>query len=327
MTPSSSFSSSIQFCDLPIEIRIYIWELSIPGPRIINLNFIDPQRNTELPTPDSSGLSRYKPTNWVLKSNTTIPTVLHVSGESRDVARKFYRPAFQVGSRGSPPHPPYTWFDFDRDIFYTTGNCSGANGPVDVLPLSEISQIKNLAIDYALTRNAELLASFLIRFSSVSCVFIVRNFAYHKMLGVKYADIEGRDLTFWGVPGEDDIHVEGAFEMFTSQGRAQHVQGPINSEGLAPEVTNIPRFASLRERLKSKDLEPFCSHPSDQETLILQLRFQRLQSSNLKGILHLAQLPRIEYKAMMSSKMKKELQRAREDYDTRTNQDEATTGS
>lgn len=97
-------------------------------------------------------------TTWQNGSwNLTLPfpSMLHVNIEAREVASRFYTPAFRCSSPVSKD-APYIWFDFNRDLFYLTIDTFRdfhGRDPLTCsigfrdLPLDEICRIKNLAVN------------------------------------------------------------------------------------------------------------------------------------------------------------------------------------
>ncbi|KAM3076811.1 hypothetical protein ACMFMG_003721 [Clarireedia jacksonii] len=135
------------FNAFPKDIRLLIWEFSLPEPRIVHVR----QAETSIGRVEHDGY--YVPA-WVMRSYCPLPSILHVNTEAREIASRFYTPAFRCSFPISKD-APYIWFDFDRDIFYLTKETfhaihgcfeySASNGIKD-LPPADICRVKNLAI-------------------------------------------------------------------------------------------------------------------------------------------------------------------------------------
>ncbi|CAK1358269.1 unnamed protein product [Cercospora beticola] len=82
------------FSSLPAELRIAIWQFSIPEPRNIVLSWNGKE----------------------FRSNGTPPNIAHVCHEAREEISKVYDLTFASPS-GSPAK---TWFDFARDALFIT---------------------------------------------------------------------------------------------------------------------------------------------------------------------------------------------------------------
>lgn len=78
---------------LPAELRILIWQYSMPEPRRPVLSW----------------------TGNDFSCNTKAPNVAHVCHESREETAKEYDLAFP-----KPGSPPHIWFGFERDYLYVT---------------------------------------------------------------------------------------------------------------------------------------------------------------------------------------------------------------
>ena len=89
------------FVKLPIELRTQIWELSLPGSRLVPIFY---NKSTKF--------------TW---SNCPIPPQLHVNDEARKIARKRYTLLFGTGN-----NPPAIWFDSCVDeLYFGVGNIIG----------------------------------------------------------------------------------------------------------------------------------------------------------------------------------------------------------
>jgi len=91
-----------QFKKLPIEIRLAIWKMSLPGSRMIEMKF---KRN----------IAR-RPMDFRLL-DSEFPTLLHVNQEARAEALKFYQPVFGDITVDSE-HQRKVYFDPSKDTLY-----------------------------------------------------------------------------------------------------------------------------------------------------------------------------------------------------------------
>jgi outer membrane phospholipase A len=90
------------FDKLPVELRVMIWKLLIPGPRIIKVNFN--QKNK-------------RKIGAKLTATIRIPILLHIKKETRNLALKYYqRIAFQY-----PKYKMGFFIDFERDALFFDG--------------------------------------------------------------------------------------------------------------------------------------------------------------------------------------------------------------
>ncbi|KAI5363143.1 putative 2EXR domain-containing protein [Septoria linicola] len=81
------------FSSLPAELRIAIWQFSIPEPRNLVLSWNGKE----------------------FRSNSTPPNTAHVCHEAREETAETYDLTF-----ASPKSTPKIWFDFARDALYIT---------------------------------------------------------------------------------------------------------------------------------------------------------------------------------------------------------------
>ncbi|CAK3872234.1 Hypothetical predicted protein [Lecanosticta acicola] len=100
------------FMSLPAELRILIWQYSMPDPRRPVLSW--------------SG------THFAF--NTTPPNLVHVCHESREEAAKQYELTFATPGNNNP----HIWFDFTRDFLYVTDEALAR------LPGEVVRRIQNL---------------------------------------------------------------------------------------------------------------------------------------------------------------------------------------
>ena len=120
-----------RFGRLPAELRIDIWELTIPRQqRIVNLIY-------------DAGQDRY------FSFNSTVPTLLHVCSESRQIGLKEYKLCF-----GTKSHPASIPFCHSRDILLLDDWLSSLDFyPVQVGPMlnTELHGIQQVAINHGVS--------------------------------------------------------------------------------------------------------------------------------------------------------------------------------
>lgn len=106
-TVSNDAASFELFPKLPTEIRLKIWKLALPGPRIVKVRPCSVKFMEELAAGDM--------TKHTFVSPTKAPSILFVCGESRKEAMKTYQLSF-----GSEHHniPSTVYFNFDLDMLY-----------------------------------------------------------------------------------------------------------------------------------------------------------------------------------------------------------------
>ncbi|KAG9231367.1 hypothetical protein BJ875DRAFT_444147 [Amylocarpus encephaloides] len=99
------------FGRLPIEIRIKIWEATLPGPRVINIR--EKRVKNRHPNFDSPYLTGAWNNVLALWSDSKAPSTLFACSESYHVASRFYVPSFAF-----PSSIPETYFNFHIDTLY-----------------------------------------------------------------------------------------------------------------------------------------------------------------------------------------------------------------
>lgn len=102
------------FPKIPTEIRLQIWESTIPPPRYVYLKL-----HREL---------RGETQVWSLRSKSQPPVILFVNTESRAVAARQYELTFAYEDS-----IPQTWFDFERDILRFDNDTFAPRFPLDDL--------------------------------------------------------------------------------------------------------------------------------------------------------------------------------------------------
>ncbi|KAL9469106.1 hypothetical protein ACSS6W_010800 [Trichoderma asperelloides] len=114
LAPSKHLDSFHSFAKLPTELRLRIWELSLPSPRLVPIQC----GSNSISLPESSHStpltsSRQNSMTVGCMSSAPIPVNLHVCAESRLEALQTYRPSFGF-ARG----PGQILFNPEIDIMY-----------------------------------------------------------------------------------------------------------------------------------------------------------------------------------------------------------------
>lgn len=128
------------FPKLPVEIRVMIWRLCLPGPRVVDIRM----RKKSIPTTigEILGVSRFI-------SSVDHPVILHVCSESRSIARQHYRLSFPKKTKAERS-PPKIYIDFSIDTIWFDNLLYFPQSP-DVLPAmpfpkADFAKIKYLAM-------------------------------------------------------------------------------------------------------------------------------------------------------------------------------------
>ena len=128
------------FSRLPTELRDMIWELAVPGPRLVEVHF-----NANLKeqcSGEDDAVTRRKPLKHRFLAK--LPVLLHVCRDSRAIGLKYYELA--LGCKGySKP----VFFNFKEDILYPlipVGGTFSESGFLIYLPRGE--EIQRYALDY-----------------------------------------------------------------------------------------------------------------------------------------------------------------------------------
>jgi hypothetical protein len=149
--PSSSTATSqltppqfkfTRFPQVPKELQLQIWKATLPGPRVVKLRYTGVGKDarctstSRLEARTTLRYCRALLTSSIYLGRARIPVALHVCTDSRQVARKFYRPSFglegrsQQGSRWRVE--PKVYFDFERDVLFLDAEgcrpCEGLSG-------------------------------------------------------------------------------------------------------------------------------------------------------------------------------------------------------
>jgi hypothetical protein len=113
----TSFPSSTpkfdKFLKLPTELRLMIWEYSLPGPRTIIIMRKDVHWKQVLKRMAAEGYA--EPVTGAV-AITTVPAILHVSFEAREYAQNYYKLSFGDFLIYKP-----VYFNFDIDTLYFDG--------------------------------------------------------------------------------------------------------------------------------------------------------------------------------------------------------------
>ncbi|RFU75655.1 hypothetical protein TARUN_6590 [Trichoderma arundinaceum] len=203
------------FAKLPTELRLRIWELSLPSPRLVSIQCGSNSTFLSEPTtPASNPASSTKNTSAGCMSSAPIPVNLHVCAESRLEALQTYRPSFGF-ARG----PGQVLFNPEVDIMYfgPREGFMAADSQFHTCMMmcdqAELASVRRLAINDALfwigdTYNSMTAGSFTLE--------VLRQIAM-RMTGLK-------ELIF--VPREEEIEIDEAMV----QGRmTEQIQTAIQS--------------------------------------------------------------------------------------------------
>ncbi|KAL7795746.1 hypothetical protein V8C37DRAFT_373293 [Trichoderma ceciliae] len=213
--PARQLDSFRSFAKLPTELRLKIWELSLPSPRVVSIQC--GSNSTSLPEPTTLASNLAVPPNNIsagCTSSAPVPVNLHVCAESRFEALQTYRPSFGF-ARG----PGQVLFNPEVDIMYfgPREGFMAADSQFHTCMMlcdpAELASVRRLAINDALfwigdTYNSMTAASFTVE--------VLRQVAM-RMTGLE-------ELIF--VPCEEEM---GGHEA-TVQGRmARQIQTAIQS--------------------------------------------------------------------------------------------------
>lgn len=133
---------SFKFEKLPTELRLQIWEHTMPGPRVVEID-------VELSCPKGQRSCTYT-------SRTAIPILLHVHRESREFGRKCYQLSFACHHDKRYRGAPTVWSNFDIDTFYFRP--IKVFGEVGVITVTNIHHINYLMSDHQMGESITRLA-------------------------------------------------------------------------------------------------------------------------------------------------------------------------
>ncbi|KAM0515792.1 hypothetical protein ACHAPE_005871 [Trichoderma viride] len=150
--PSKHLHSFHSFGKLPTELRLRIWELSLPGPRLVPIQC----GSDNISLPESSTISflassMTKDLTTGCMSSAPVPASLHVCTESRLETLQTYRPCF-----GFACGPGRVLFNPELDIMYfgPREGFMAANGQfrscMNLCNQQELASVRRLAISDAL---------------------------------------------------------------------------------------------------------------------------------------------------------------------------------
>jgi hypothetical protein len=136
------------FSYLPAELRVKIWELNLPGPRLVILRYTSA-------TTDPSNHSTRKQLRGCT-SPTPIPTNLHINREARVNALQYYQLSFNLHHCASK-----IWFDFNDDVLYFPskegwlGSWNHFVNAVAMITPAELGKLRRLAVHESLFRGVK----------------------------------------------------------------------------------------------------------------------------------------------------------------------------
>ncbi|KUJ22672.1 uncharacterized protein LY89DRAFT_307337 [Mollisia scopiformis] len=120
------------FPELPFELRLKIWQFSVPGPRILGVGHEIQYK---------SFYGRLLPSTIEWRTSDPIPSLLHVCHESRKEALKLYQ-----RSLGVPLKQGKNYIDFGNDTIYFGGPGRGFSD-LDVLLQASFNRPGNYLLD------------------------------------------------------------------------------------------------------------------------------------------------------------------------------------
>ncbi|KAF7880011.1 uncharacterized protein EAF02_007648 [Botrytis sinoallii] len=205
MSSAADASSFPQFRRFPKEIRLSIWEHTIPEPRIVHI------------VQDAA--------TRAMKSYTSIPTILHINHESFSVASKQYHRAFRCCKPGQDKPDKdvsYVWFDFERDFLLIDYTMAGELWPssedwsaTSTNPLRYTS----VAEDEHIWRLFTGLRQWFLVQELMGCGNVLEPRSVHNSKPSirkieQYHLAPSYDLSFWDVSGEEDVNFELCMRLF-----------------------------------------------------------------------------------------------------------------
>ncbi|KAM0248546.1 hypothetical protein ACHAQJ_009422 [Trichoderma viride] len=199
------------FAKLPTELRLKIWDLSLPSPRLVPIQCgSDSISLLEEPTASTSNptLSRNDMTTGCM-SSAPIPVNLHICAESRLEALQTYRPSF-----GFARSPGQVFFNPEVDIMYfgPREGFMAANSQFHTCMMlcdrEELARVRRLAISDALfwignTYNSMTAASFTLE--------VIKEAA------TRMPDLEELIFVPWEEEEEEGDHEDGVQERMVRQ--------------------------------------------------------------------------------------------------------------
>ncbi|KAF7884051.1 uncharacterized protein EAF01_011474 [Botrytis porri] len=260
MSSAVNTSSFPPFRRFPKEIRLSIWERTIPEPRIVHI------------IQDAA--------TRAMKSYTSIPAILRVNHESFSVASQIYRRAFRCSKPGQDKpdeDTSYVWFDFERDFLLIDYNMTGqlwaspedqlANSTNPLLyttvrwiPDDDVKRIRNLAW-YSnpshIAQNEHIWKLFtelekwymvteLMGSGNVVEPRNIRSSVTSLRKIAEYNLTPSYDLSFSSVWGEEHVDVQACIRLFE---RAKMAHRPMLGPRKLPFDSNIP-LKQLRRAMK-----------------------------------------------------------------------------
>jgi len=195
-----------QFGQLPVEIRLQIWEAAMPGPRAVMLRSPHPGKfRSKL----FGGKKQDGAAQKAWRSSTRVPVLLHVNSEARAVALKWYR--LSLATDAGADADPRIYIDFDRD--YVSLSRAEMDAACDALwaATADLDRIRHLAVSYWGYDRFTRLPMLMGRFQRLDDVMIVRSLRW------QYGRLPGRAVTDFVKWCRAEKEAEGITHWFTSR--------------------------------------------------------------------------------------------------------------
>jgi hypothetical protein len=136
------------FSYLPPELRVKIWELNLPGPRLVSLRYTSA-------TADPSNHAMRKALRGCT-SSAPIPVNLHINREARANALQYYQLSFNLHHCA-----PKIWFDFNNDVLYFPskegwlGSWNHFVNAISMITSVQLGKLNRLAVHESLFRGVK----------------------------------------------------------------------------------------------------------------------------------------------------------------------------
>jgi hypothetical protein len=283
------------FPQLPLELRLQIWEEAIPSPRILHIKETAPSSDP--------GSYDHQRRNWTTTAQVPPPSMLLVNHESFDVASKYYELAFPTKKDVQYPQQgcSRTWIDFQRDVVYIDRqsfkqrylrNPRSCQRPLATSGLLDRGRIVNLAFkgDDFLGRGARqdnhiVVHDIYREFPALKQLYIVIDHYVSTRYDEHYFKAVTRDLVFLDIPGWEHINASKVLNLYDDASPSCHI--------FSPRTVDFTRMIVDENQLKQRHF------------------ISDLYSSGFES------LPPISYKVMCSAKLVSVLGRLKREVENR----------